>query len=48
MQKDLIKRHQDIEANEDKDTDLEMRHYNSDENCLRAGFHLLFLQLTFI
>lgn len=37
MHSNLMKRQQEIEANEDKDTDLESRHYEFDEDCQLAG-----------
>lgn len=37
MHKDLLRRHEEIEANEDKDMDLESVHYDTDEDCVTAG-----------
>ena len=37
LKEKLIKEHDEIDANEDKDTDLEGRHYRTDQDCLTAG-----------
>ena len=37
MHKDLLRRHEEIEANEDKDIDLESVHYDTDPDCVTAG-----------
>ena len=37
LKEKLIKEHEEIDANEDKDTDLEGRHYRTDKDCLTAG-----------
>ena len=37
MHKDLLRRHEEIEANEDKDIDLESVHYDTDHDCVTAG-----------
>jgi len=42
----LLKEQEEIELNEDKDTELESRHYRTDLDCRAAGVNLWFLHVS--